>query len=782
MSIGYIYVRTNKAWDMYDAVKLGITDNIPNRNQGYITCEIVRGYFLLVIEIDKNSMNYLETQLQIYFKSKNLHIIYDAGTEFFKKDIIALIIPYLVENNIKHKVLSKNEIDNLVRKIRLDQSDYKFTSENTLNSDINNIVSSNDVYNNINYIAPYELELFKGDSYDDYSSDDDCLISNYSSDDDLSNFLKDDKKITYNPRDYQDIIIKKASKHFEVNQKGLLIIPCGVGKTLISLWITIQLNLNTILIGVPNKLLLKQWINVVSIIFPKVAYISVSGGIDIETIIEFLKKNQKKCIVITTYSSSHKVYEAVKSVSFTFDMKINDECHHLTTNNMTLAQNSKTYVQMLNISSSKQLSLTATIKQLETDFENDNCIVSNDNIKYFGEIIEKKSLLWAIDKHIICDYVIQTIISDENQLEQQLLNFNIKEENDKRLFLGSFASLKSIFEGHTHHLLIYSNNKENSNKLITYIELLIKNNYFNIESLYYSCYNSEMNTKTQKTIINNFEKAKVGIIACVYCLGEGWDFPLLDGVVFAENMSSNIRIVQSALRASRKSESHPNKITKIILPILNRIDWLENNDNLDLRKVREVIYQMSLEDETIIQKLKVFNIEVKKQPSCVINKDTNIINASNSFGKYDAELTKKVLLKTINRSALGITYQKAMNILAEKNIKNKEDYYKLCDKDCRLPKDPEVIFKSQFTNWIEYLNIQKIYYDYESCRKKVAEYLIQHPDLKAHYMDLSKACNKLCNIDQLFPPSEFWVEYYNVKDLADIIIINNKKKKPGITM
>jgi hypothetical protein len=35
----------------------------------------------------------------------------------------------------------------------------------------------------------------------------------------------------------------------------------------------------------------------------------------------------------------------------------------------------------------------------------------------------------------------------------------------------------------------------------------------------------------------------------------------------------------------------------------------------------------------------------------------------------------------------------------------------------------------------------------------------------------------LCKIDSLFPPNGLWVEYYNVKDLRDIITITNKKKK-----
>lgn len=133
--------------------------------------------------------------------------------------------------------------------------------------------------------------------------------------------------------------------------------------------------------------------------------------------------------------------------------------------------------------------------------------------------------------------------------------------------------------------------------------MLLDDNYFDIPDLYYSNYHSEMKSKDQKEIINNFEKAKFGILTCVYCLGEGWNFPLLDGVVFAENMTSKIRIVQSALRASRKNKKEPNKITKIILPILNRDDWLENDENVDLKNVREVIYQIGFEDETITQKI-----------------------------------------------------------------------------------------------------------------------------------------------------------------------------------
>ena len=721
---GYIYVRNHSAHDVHNACKMGKTNNIPERDDSYATNEIIRGIFEPVFEVPLEKVGDVERSLQKEFRE--LQVKFNGGKEFFNKKFINLIEPYLIKLGIRYRKLSKQEISDLVRCNRV---------KNTIKK--------------INIQSLIHIQKSK---------------------------RTNEQIISYTPRNYQTIIIEKSVKHFQEHDKGMLVLMCGVGKTLISLWITQELNSNTILIGVPNKLLLKQWEKVICVLFQSVPYLIISGGICIEEINRFLENNKEKCIVITTYSSVHKVYTAIQDMRFVFGMKILDEVHHLTTNNMRLAHTTKKYIQMLNIPSVKQLSLTATLKQLESMCDN-GIVVSNDNVEYFGEIIDRKCLLWAINENIICDYVIQTIITNEEQLEQQLSRFNIKEENDKRLFLSTFASLKSINDGHSHHLLLYCNNMNNSLKLIQYIKMLLDDNYFDIPALYYSNYHSEMKLKDQEKIIESFEKAKFGIINCVYCLGEGWDFPLLDGVVFAENMTSNIRIVQSALRASRINKKDINKKTKIILPILNRNDWLENNENPDLKKVREVIYQMGLEDETITQKIKVFRIEIEKQkPKPREKEEREIVD---EFGEYDDELTQKLRLKTIKRTALATTYEKARKIIADKNIKSKESYYDLCERDNRLSKEPEIVFKGQFTNWIEYLSIERVYYDLETCKKKVGEYLLLYPEIKKHYLDLSVVSNELCKIDELFPPNGLWVEYYNVKDVRDIITITNKKKKKG---
>jgi len=730
-SVGYIYIRSHPAYDAHDACKMGKTDSIPERDAQYATGEIERGKFEPVFEVPIKQLSIVENLLKSKFSKFNVRI--DGGTEFFNKRIIILIEPYLCKLGIQFKRLSEQEIKRLNRKYRIRKLFKRFSKLLKMKMTNQEITTSHE---------------------------------------------SQKQSFSHVPRDDQIAIIEKSVSYFSDEMKnGLLIIPCGVGKTLISLWITKRLNSNKILIGVPNKLLLKQWENIISLFFQGFQYLVVSGGVEVDDIIEFFKMNNDRCIVITTYSSAHKVYTATSQKQpFIFDMKLNDECHHLTNYNMEIANNKKSYIQMLNIESLKQLSLTATLKQLENDEQNPN-VIANNNKEYFGKIIERKCLLWAINISVVCDYFIQTIITDEDQIDEHFEKFGISEETDKRLFLSAFSSLKSIFEGHSHHLLIYSNNKENSLKLVEYIKLLLDNNYFDLPDLYFSNYHSLMKSKHQKKIIDNFKESSFGIITCVYCLGEGWDFPKLDAVVFSENMSSNIRIVQSALRASRKNKDEPAKITKIILPVLNRDDWLEDNENSDLKKVREVIYQMSLEDETISQKIKVFRVVVEKQKQRKKKSDKEEPEQKTitDLGEYDELLTQKLRLKTLSRSSLGIIYEKARKIISEKSVSCKKDYYDLCDKDIRLPKEPENHFRGKFTNWIEYLSIPRIYYDLETCKKKATEYLLKNPELKKNYMNLSLVCSELCKIDRMFPHFDLWVEYYNMKELSNIIIFPKTK-------
>jgi hypothetical protein len=235
-------------------------------------------------------------------------------------------------------------------------------------------------------------------------------------------------------------------------------------------------------------------------------------------------------------------------------------------------------------------------------------------------------------------------------------------------------------------------------------------------------------------------------------------------------MSSNIRIVQSALRAGRKYNEDINKKFNIIIPVLNDINLL-NNENEDFQKIKEIIYQMGQEDVSILQKVKVYRIDGKPHPPSYPGEKTF------EFGEYDDEFTQRLRLKTIDRSVFGMTYAKAKTILATKGVKSKQEYSVSCRQDIRLPLDPETTFHGQFTNWVDYLNIEKIYYDLNTCKQKVTEYMRQY-DLRMFKNDLFSITQKISSSEQLFPPPDLWVDYYQT-ELDKIILFPNKKKKGG---
>ena len=116
MNNGYIYIRNHIYYNIDNVCKLGKTKNIVNRDYSYATSEYKRGEFILVIEILNDQIyddTYVEKLLQRYFK--NYHLKKDGGSEFYNNKIINEIILFLSKTNIKFRVLSKEEINNIIK-------------------------------------------------------------------------------------------------------------------------------------------------------------------------------------------------------------------------------------------------------------------------------------------------------------------------------------------------------------------------------------------------------------------------------------------------------------------------------------------------------------------------------------------------------------------------------------------------------------------------------------------------------------------------------------------
>jgi hypothetical protein len=76
---------------------------------------------------------------------------------------------------------------------------------------------------------------------------------------------------------------------------------------------------------------------------------------------------------------------------------------------------------------------------------------------------------------------------------------------------------------------------------------------------------------------------------------------------------------------------------------------------------------------------------------------------------------------------------------------------------------------------VDYLSIERIYYDLKTCKQKVEEYMRQYPELKP--LQISEILERLKLLDNSFPPHDLWEDYY--QDINKIFVVTKKKKNVG---
>lgn len=700
----YLYIRTSEYYSQYDACKLGITKDIHTRDSQYVTGEIKRGTFSHIFKIkeERYDLKTIESKLQESFKNKGLHVYHDGGTEFFKLEIIDLI-----ENELKDMEINYEKID------------FKEIER----PDVNRLHRSEIKQNDVNRLYHLQLLSEKLNNEIDRLK---LLLAN------------DDIKTYFEPKDYQQPIINKTILDLKQNRKAILNLICGTGKTFISLYSIGLMGLNKILIGVPNQTILDQWTPTIKCIRSICNYpiLKINKATQLNDIQTFLDINKDRYILITTYHSSNKIV----TLKVEPEIKILDEVHHITKKSKN---NDRTYGQILNIKSYYQLSLSATLKTKDDTISQE--YISNLDSDHFGEISYSLSLTKAIENNIVCDYEIKTLMYDELS-GNKLVNIAL---------LAKYCIENNISK----HLLIYTNTIKHSEKIISYIKPLLKNTYCNT-------YTGRLDNNHRKEVLSDFQASETGILSCVYALGEGFDLPILDSVLFGERMSAKTRIIQSALRPCRKFNGKTN--ANIILPVYIQ-NWDDNKNNPN-DMTRNIILELSSVDENLYDKIKVSSVKKEGNEYKTLNSEHNIYeeqfkNELKSWAR--SELTIQVCKKIIKQMGGANTIQK---------------YTKLCDKNIKLPREPDIFFGSNWKGWIDYLNIDiSQYYDLETCKRKVQEYLNLYPEI-IDPLNLVQVCNYLCEKDDKFPPTDkLWTEEVYKQPLKHIIILpSSKKKSKGI--
>ena len=500
---------------------------------------------------------------------------------------------------------------------------------------------------------------------------------------------------------YQQELIDQIISGLATNNRGKFIAACGIGKTLIAMWVHEQMNAGTVLFVVPSLALIKQtldsWAKNCNVPFSYLCVCSDSTVVaidedDINTISsdvdfpvttnpsdiqKFLSGTSDKKIVFVTYNSLDAVSNALCETEYDFDLGIFDESHRTAG-----TKDSLMFVYGMDdkyIPIKKRLFMTATERlvspRLKSAVEDaENVIFSMDDISKYGPTLASLNFGQAIEKGIICDYKIVVCTITENDIADLVSKRKIVTTE-----LGNSESSASI-DILLKEVLIAKVMKELDVKKVISYHSYVKNAKTFVNgnnevhavgdiiddilsdtsstSTYTSHVNGTMSAGERKEILATFASSERGLISNAKCLTEGIDVPAIDAVYFVDPKNSMIDIVQAVGRALRKSSSKQSNCSYIVIPIV-----IPNNASLfshvapnNFDTLHNVIQAMRSQDASLADVIDEINFSA----------------ATGTLGKKDTSLSSKVLFMPYSKMGIN-DFENSLTLRIAEINKNPSD-------------------------------------------------------------------------------------------------------------
>jgi superfamily II DNA or RNA helicase len=384
----------------------------------------------------------------------------------------------------------------------------------------------------------------------------------------------------YKPYDYQEIAVNKFIEHFSQNNRGILSMPCGTGKTLVAY--LIGCNYKQIILLSPLKQFAQQNLEkFVSYGYKnKTLLVDSDGERDINEINKFINSN-KSFLISSTFCS----IDVIIQCNFTNSLFIIDEFHNLSKNNITNKDDD--FYKLLN-SNHKILFMSATPRVYELENED-----YNDEI--FGNIFYTMNFTEAIEKKYITDYkiLLPSIHEDNITLNNELSIYEIDEVvKAKCKFLYS-----CLLNNGARKCIIYC---VDTNEIKIMIDAFSKLNDFYFLDFDISQITSSNSASSRNKILTNFtSNNNLQLLFSVRILDECIDIPSCDSIYITYPSKSKIRTIQRLSRCIRINKKNPFKIGYIFI-------WCDKYDEIleTLSGIKE--YDLFFKDKIIINKTNFF--------------------------------------------------------------------------------------------------------------------------------------------------------------------------------
>jgi predicted helicase len=407
-----------------------------------------------------------------------------------------------------------------------------------------------------------------------------------------------------------------------------LILPCGAGKTLTSLWIKEKLQATNTLVLVPSLALLRQiksnWneayntnfirLNVCSEkdidadIDNDIAVIThtyeIPGNVtsDKSLVASFLQRPDNK-VVFSTYQSLQVVVDALQVVpDFQFDLIIADEAHKTAgfedLNKFTLVHNKE------KVRGVKRLYMTATPRIASPELKAKHTgritfLKDMSNPKVYGKEAYRMTFGTAITKKILVNYKIIAVGVSDSDLKKYIeRNIQLTKSESITDYAHNYA-LNIVMEKYkAFHALTFHSRIKNA------VDFAARHNRL-VPNAISTSISGTQTTSEREIILKAFEQADKAVVSNAKCLTEGVDVPVIDVVYYSDPKNSKIDIVQSAGRALRKAKHRNKEMGFIVVPIFHKDretveDAIEKSD---YKNLITVIRSLCDQDERLVTEI-----------------------------------------------------------------------------------------------------------------------------------------------------------------------------------
>lgn len=482
------------------------------------------------------------------------------------------------------------------------------------------------------------------------------------------------------PHDYQKDAIRNVVRGFETADRGQLIMACGTGKTLTSLFISEKLDAQRTLILLPSLSLLKQTMAVwranvkepfealpvcsdetVSQDDTPIAHISelcLPVKTDPVEIAAFLRRRGPR-VVFSTYQSSPQIAKSFALGRIPqFDVAIADESHRVAGDESTV------FATILNaeaIKARRRLFMTATPRYytgrvLQAAQESEMEVASMDDPAKFGRVFHRLSFGEAIHRGLLTDYQVAIVGVDDVTYRDWATRGVLVRRDDKitdaRMLASQIGLAKAMRRYDLRRVISFHSRVLRAKRFaadIPNVLAWIPGRERPSGPLWTGFASGAMSAGERHVRLQRLrmlDDGERGLLTNARCLSEGVDVPTLDGVAFIDPRGSEVDIVQAVGRAIRLADDKT--VGTIVIPVF--IDTGADPDTAlndsSFKSVWRVIKALRAHDQELAEQIDTFRRDLGRRGGSARIPDKIHLDVPRSVGRafieaFDVRLVEK---------------------------------------------------------------------------------------------------------------------------------------------